>query len=251
MLKTFHHKLLLLQFVLNLLAILGLFYYWDPVWLFVTLLGKYIFANLGLEIGYHRLLAHRSFKTSIWVENVLTVFGVFGGFGPSLTWAANHRVHHRNSDKEGDPHPAKDIFKTFFWLNEKVPVNPTVVKDLLKNPIHKFCRDYYFTIWILAIALCLLLCGSKFTLYFLIIPGATGILSGAAINIITHKYGYRNVETNDCSTNNWWVNLYATFGGSGWHNNHHANPSNYRTNVKWWEWDLDGWVIERFLVKTA
>lgn len=249
MLKTFHYKLLFLQFVLHVLAIGGLIYYWDPIWLLVALLGKYIFANLGLEIGYHRLLSHRSFKTSKTIENILTFLGAYGGFGPSLTWTANHRVHHRNSDRDGDPHPANDTWKTFFWLNDKVPVNPGVVKDLLRNPFHRWIRDNYFKIWYLTLLVSALVLGLKFTVYFFAIPGASGVLSGAAINILCHRFGYRNFETRDQSTNNWWVNLYATFGGSGWHNNHHADPGNYTTKVKWWEWDLDGWVIKRFLMK--
>jgi stearoyl-CoA desaturase (delta-9 desaturase) len=251
MLKTFHHKLLLLQIILHLLAVVGLFYYWNLSWLLVSLLGKYIFANLGLEIGYHRLLSHRSFKTSTAIENVLSFLGIYGGFGPSLTWTANHRVHHKHSDRDGDPHPANDTWKTLFWLNDKVAVNPGVVKDLLRNPFHKWMRDNYFKIWYTTLAVSAILFGPQFTLYFFVIPGASGILSGAAINIMCHKFGYRNFKTQDQSTNNWWVNLYATFGGSGWHNNHHANPGSYTTKVKWWEWDLDGWVIKYFLRSTT
>lgn len=251
MLKTFHHRLLFLQAVLHVIAVAGLIYYWDPLWLLVALLGKYIFANLGLEIGYHRLLSHRSFKTSKSIENVLTFLGVYGGFGPSLTWTANHRVHHRNSDQEGDPHPSKDTWKTLFWLNDKVHVNPGIVKDMLRNPFHKWCRDHYFKIWYTTLIVSALVFGLQFTVYFFVIPGASGIASGAAINILCHKFGYRNHDTKDQSTNNWWVNLYATFGGSGWHNNHHANPGSYTTKVKWWEWDLDGWVIKNFLMSKA
>jgi len=248
MLKTFHQKLLFLQSVLYITSIIGLIFYWDPIWLLLSVFGKYIFANLGLEIGYHRLLSHRSFTTSRTVENILTFLGVYGGFGPSLTWTANHRVHHKNSDREGDPHPASETWKTFFWLNDKVPVNPSVVRDLLRNPFHKFLRDWYFTIWYLTLIVAFII-DPRIAIYLFAIPGATGLLSGAAINILCHKFGYRNFETKDKSTNNWWVNLYATFGGSGWHNNHHANPGSYTTKVKWWEWDLDGWIIEKFLMK--
>ena len=147
--KTFHNRLLLLQFILHLLAIVGLWYYWDPAWLLLSILGKYIFANLGLEIGYHRLLAHRSFKTSRTIENILTFLGLYGGFGSSLTWAATHRVHHKYSDKSEDPHPSYQIWSTWFWIDtyKESKINPSAIKDLLRNPFHKWLRDYYFVIW--------------------------------------------------------------------------------------------------------
>jgi stearoyl-CoA desaturase (delta-9 desaturase) len=239
----FHHKLLLLHGVLVALAVIGLIVYWDPIWLLVFVAGKYVFANIGLEIGYHRLFAHRSFKTAQWKENLLAFIGLYGAFGPSLTWTANHRVHHKHSDRDGDPHPASEGWRTFFWANDKVPIAPTVVKDLLRNPVHKFIRNHYFKIWIITLIIGAVLI-PKFTLYFLVLPGATGLLSAAAINILCHKIGYRNFETRDQSTNSILVNLYAMFGGSGWHNNHHANPGNWTTKVKWWETDLDGWVIK-------
>jgi stearoyl-CoA desaturase (delta-9 desaturase) len=223
------------------------------MWLLVSLLGKYIFANLGLEIGYHRLISHRSFKTSKLIENILIFLGIYGGFGSSLTWAAAHRMHHKYSDKDGDPHPSAKPLTTWFWIDtyKDAKINPSAIKDLLRNPFHKWTRENYFYIWYITLALSALLLGPKFTLYFFILVGASGMFSGGMLNIVCHKFGYRNFDTSDVSTNNWWVNLYATFGGSGWHNNHHANPGSYTTKVKWWEWDLDGLVIKHFLMRNV
>lgn len=245
-----HHKLLVLHVFLHIAGITGLIMFWDPLWLLITLFAKWLFYNLGVEIGLHRLISHRSFKTSILTENILVFLSIFGGFGSSLGWAANHRVHHRNSDKENDPHPAHEPIKTWFWLdtNTKVNISPTVVKDLLKNPFHKWTRDNYFKIWIIA-TIVLALISVKFTVYFLILPGMLSMFSGGVINVICHKFGYRNFETNDESRNNLWVNIFAMGGGSGLHNNHHMNPGSYRTKVKWHELDLDGWIIEKWLMR--
>jgi stearoyl-CoA desaturase (delta-9 desaturase) len=58
---------------------------------------------------------------------------------------------------------------------------------------------------------------------------------------LTHYHGYRNHNTNDCSTNSW-ISTLITYG-DGWHNNHHYNPSNFTTQEKWWEIDPAGWII--------
>lgn len=246
----YHHRLLILHGFLHVISVIGLIVFWDVNWLLVTLFAKWLFFNLGIEIGLHRLVAHRSFKTSPLVENILIFLSVFGGFGSTLGWAANHRVHHRNADKEGDPHPASEPFKTWFWINTDTAatISPTVVKDLLRNPIHKWVRDNYFKIW--GVALCVLsLISLKFALYFLVIPGTLSMFSGGVLNVICHKWGYRNFDTPDNSRNNWAVWLFSCGGGAGWHNNHHAAPNNYTTSAKWYEIDLDGLIIKHILMK--
>lgn len=245
-----HHKLLMLHVFLHVAGIVGLIVYWDPAWLLITIFAKWLFYNLGVEIGLHRLVSHRSFKTDLWIENTLIFLSVYGGFGSSLGWAANHRQHHRHSDKDQDPHPATEPWKTWFWMetNKNANISPSSVKDLLKNPFHRWIRDNYFRIWIVTLAV-LALISIKFTVYFLIVPGMLSMFSGGLLNVVCHKFGYRNFDTADESRNNFWVNLFACGGGSGLHNNHHRNPGSYTTKVKWYELDLDGWVIKKWLMR--
>jgi stearoyl-CoA desaturase (delta-9 desaturase) len=61
------------------------------------------------------------------------------------------------------------------------------------------------------------------------------------VNSATHIWGYRNYETDDDSTNLWWVGLLAF--GEGWHNNHHAFQRMARHGHKWWEVDTTYWAI--------
>lgn len=61
------------------------------------------------------------------------------------------------------------------------------------------------------------------------------------VNSATHKWGYRNYETDGTSTNCWWVGLLAA--GEGWHNNHHAQPSCAAHGHRWWEFDQSFWII--------
>ncbi|MBT5093397.1 MAG: acyl-CoA desaturase, partial [Halobacteriovoraceae bacterium] len=60
------------------------------------------------------------------------------------------------------------------------------------------------------------------------------------VNSATHKFGYRNFDTSDDSSNLWWVSLLAA--GEGWHNNHHAFQKSAKHGIKWWEFDLT-WML--------
>ena len=63
---------------------------------------------LGIGMGYHRLLTHRGYKTYRWVEYVLTWCGTLALEGGPIFWVATHRIHHQNSDHEGDPHTPRE-----------------------------------------------------------------------------------------------------------------------------------------------
>ena len=249
-LTNHHHKLLLLQSILHIGAIAGLIIYFDPWYLLVALVGKYLIANVGAEIGYHRFISHKSFKTKPWLEYILLLFGTFGGQGSAIGWAANHRVHHRNSDKPGDPHPATETLRTWFWIgtNSKVNVSPTVVKDLIKKDIYLLQRNYYFT-FLYTVYFLVALIDIKFLIYFFFIPGMLIMFGGGLQNVICHKYGYRNFDTDDTSTNNFWVNLYGQFSGSGLHNNHHMYPGRWNNAIKPWELDLSSTIIKIIMIK--
>ena len=64
----------------------------------------YAIQMFGVSIGFHRYLAHKSFKTSPFFEGVLMITGSMALEGPVLFWVSTHRRHHRFSDEQGDPH---------------------------------------------------------------------------------------------------------------------------------------------------
>ncbi|MEA2478539.1 MAG: hypothetical protein QOJ07_461, partial [Thermoleophilaceae bacterium] len=64
----------------------------------------YVATGLGITVGFHRLLTHRSFKTKPWVRTTLAAVGSAAIEGPVISWVADHRKHHAFTDREGDPH---------------------------------------------------------------------------------------------------------------------------------------------------
>src|SRR5579864_2454646 len=63
----------------------------------VVSLVLYLLTVIGVTMGFHRLLTHRSFQTPKPVEYFLTVLGCLANQGGSLQWVATHRMHHAHS----------------------------------------------------------------------------------------------------------------------------------------------------------
>ena len=64
----------------------------------------YTLTGMGITVGFHRLFTHRSFKTRLPVRVLLAVLGSAAVEGPLIEWVSTHRMHHRFSDRPGDPH---------------------------------------------------------------------------------------------------------------------------------------------------
>lgn len=224
--------------------------YWSWNNLSIMLIGVFLLAPIGINVGYHRLLTHRSFTAPRWLRYSLVTFGAILGAGPPIHWAAMHRVHHRHSDTDLDPHNATKGFWYSHILHMFVKDDhetggahlETYAPDLLRDPYLAWLNKYW--IWF-ALA----------TLPVLYVIGGVGlVLWGAFVRLIltwhimwfvnsaSHIWGYRNYETKDLTVNNWWVGVLAA--GEGWHNNHHADPACAAHGHKWWEFDFSYLIIQ-------
>lgn len=207
-----------------------------------------IFQVLGANIGLHRFLAHQSFRTTRFNEILLIGLSNLIGLGSSVSWIAVHRYHHLTSDSESDCHSPQHLpisrIITGRWKD--LPIQPQVLKSILKDPIQRFFHFHYFKIHLIWMAI-LILVGHKFFLALYCVPAFLIFYTSYAVVIGCHKWGYRNFETPDKSHNNIFVSLVTL--GEGWHNNHHSRQLNIRQGVKPWEWDPNAWIINTFFVK--
>ena len=83
-------------------------------------LALYVIRMFFITAGYHRYFSHRTFKTSRVFQFLLAFFAQTSMQKGALWWAANHRIHHKNSDTLEDPHSAK-LFgfwyaHTSYWI---------------------------------------------------------------------------------------------------------------------------------------
>ena len=240
---------------------------WSDVAVFLIM---YLLTGLGVTVGFHRHLTHRSFATSRRMRGLLAILGSMAIEGPVTAWVADHRKHHAFSDREGDPHSPhvdhgggwggalRGLFHAHVgWLfihthrGNKARYTP----DLQKDPVVSWV-DRTFVLWVtvgllLAFALGWAIGGS-------VGAGLTGLLWGGgvrmlvvhhvtySINSLCHFFGEKRFATGDESRNLLWLSL-PTFGES-WHNNHHAFPTSAAHGLRRRDPDPSAaviWVLER------
>ena len=197
----------------------------------------YFSALVGTTIGYHRYFTHRSFKTTVFLEYVILLFGLISGGRSALTWAAVHRMHHAKSDTVEDPHSPVYVgvwrVITSRWHVEYIPKKYIV--DLIKNPRLIFFHKYGKYIH-LAYAAAMLLAGFNFFIIFVVMPFALSWAGFGLFNWIAHKDG----KPTDIPIMNF------ISPGEGWHKYHHDHPMAYKLN----KFDIAGWTIERFFINS-
>lgn len=257
-LATFNYKIRSLQLINHGFMIFGLIlasYYNQLSLLWLSLLFYVLFMPGGTVVGLHRLLSHKSFKTSKFWEYTLSLLSIFGTVGSTITWVSLHRLHHATSDQLNDPHspytgrgPGEKLkftywqaFKAWTGLWDVVILHPRYVIDLIHNSFHVFLHKNYFKIIFFTCAL-LAVIDPWLVLFVYIIPACGTLHATSIINVIAHAHGYKSYETNDESRNSWIGNLVTL--GDGWHNTHHANPGKWYYRERWWEWDLCGEFIK-------
>jgi stearoyl-CoA desaturase (delta-9 desaturase) len=213
----------------------------------VTLFLYWLTACIGITLGYHRLVSHRSFETPKWLEYFLVFCGTLACEGGPISWVGLHRIHHKFSDHDGDPHDSNKGFwwSHMGWMFIKNPANkdvPKYTKDIQNDPFYLFCEKYFIPIQVVLGLLLFWWGGWSLVIWGIFLRLVLVFHVTWFVNSATHKFGYVSHESNDHSRNCWWVAL-LTFG-EGWHNNHHAFQYSARHGLAWWEIDLTWFTIK-------
>jgi stearoyl-CoA desaturase (Delta-9 desaturase) len=233
------------------------------------LLVMYLVTGYGVTVGFHRLLTHRSFQVSKPVEYAFAVLGSMAVQGPVIGWVADHRKHHAHADEEGDPHSPhvghgdgpgavlRGLWHAHVgWLLEhQGQSGKQYARDLYEDRGMRIINRR-FPLLVLASLLIPALAGWLLT--GTLLGAATGLLWGGlvriflvhhvtwSVNSVCHFLGQRRFETEDQSTNVFWLAL-PSFGES-WHHNHHAFPRSAVHGLRRWELDPSAaliWVLEK------
>lgn len=237
-------NLFYLQIIVHILTLYWVFNYFNLINLFFVF-GVYFFTGcLGMSVTYHRLLTHKSFKTNKVIEFLGTLLATLGLTGSSISWTAAHRQHHRNADKQNDPHSPTILgyFKAQ-WGSMFSPININK-SPIISSSMHRFFHRYYLHINLIYAILLFVLGGLYALLTFYIVPACILWNAGSLINTICHTkwLGYRRYEVPDKSTNNPILGL--LMWGEGWHNNHHRFQNRPNIGEKWYEIDIGYYIIK-------
>jgi len=236
-------------------------------WLNLLLLTVFYFVIAhGVTIGFHRLFTHRSFEACRPLKVILALLGSMSFQGSLIGWVADHRRHHRFSDRPGDPH--SPIFRGGEHLPKVrgfvhahagwVFSNPCTPRsefapDLLADPDLVLIDKLFVPCCIATLAL-------PFGIGYALtgtLAGAVGALVWAgivrisvghnltwSINSVCHRFGKRPFRTRDASTNFGALALFT--GGESWHNAHHAFPTLARHGVDRGQFDTSAVLIRLF-----
>jgi stearoyl-CoA desaturase (delta-9 desaturase) len=233
-----------------LVAAIPFFWGWGLNWHDIVIGAVFYWVSgLGITVGYHRYFTHASFKAKPSLRFALALAGSLALEGPVITWVADHRRHHKYSDKDGDPHSpwrygtstralAKGLwFAHVGWLFDPEQTSQEkFAPDLLSDKRLQWINKWYallvaFTLLAPAVAGGFWTSAGIFSLH-----GAVEALFWAglvratllhhvtwSINSICHTWGKKEWESRDRSRNVAWLAI-ASFGES-WHNLHHADPT--------------------------
>ncbi len=235
---------------LGTLTALYLAFLGQITWLDIILcISMVILTELGITMGFHRMLVHQSFIAHPIVKFILLMLGSMALQGPASNWASVHLKHHAHTDDDDDPHSPTVkgwLHSHCGWIftmahDEHISARQTFGKKFQQDKMVQFF-DATFFVW------------SMIGLFIpFLIGGLNGLLWGGfvrlflalnftwSVNSFCHIIGGRMFNTADKSKNNFIVGILAM--GEGWHNNHHAFPRSAFHGMAWWQIDITGYII--------
>jgi stearoyl-CoA desaturase (delta-9 desaturase) len=201
-------------------------------------------SGLGITAGAHRLWAHRSYTATWPLRLALMLMNSMANQGSVYHWSRDHRVHHKHSDEDADPHNASRgfFYSHVGWLLVKkhrctleagaqLPCD-----DLLADPIVYFQRacDPWINLlmcFVVPSVVPMLLWGESYWNGFFV-AGALRYVYVLhvtwCVNSVAHFFGERPYDGSSLPAENWFVSFVAL--GEGWHNWHHKFPYDYATS---------------------
>jgi stearoyl-CoA desaturase (Delta-9 desaturase) len=235
---------------------------WSDLALFAVM---YVLTGLGVTVGYHRLLTHRSFMTFKPIEYLFAVLGSMAVQGPVIAWVADHRKHHAHTDEEGDPHSPHighgsgvsgalrglwHAHAGWLWRTHGQARAHKYARELVEDRGMRSINRRFPLIVGASLALPALL---GFALTGTLHGALTGLVWGGfariflqhhitwSVNSVCHFFGRRRFDVDDHSTNVFWLALPSL--GESWHHNHHAFPRSAVHGLRWWELDPSAALI--------
>ena len=230
--------------VVHLLSLYALqFASWDAFFLMIFL--GWVTGCLGLTLGYHRLLTHKSFEVPKWLERIFATCGALSAeYGP-IEWVGIHRQHHKWSDKGMDPH---NINRGFWWAHIgwmlfRVPGEKRVKRyaaDLRKDPYYRWLDNNFLALQIPLAFILYSLGGWTYVLWGIPVRILVVYHLTWCINSVCHTWGTKPFDHPHEALNNRLMGWIAF--GEGWHNNHHAYPSSAKHGLQG-QFDLTWYII--------
>lgn len=205
---------------------------------FLILLG----AGFGVTAGSHRYFTHKSYRANKPLRYFLIFLQTLSAQEDIIKWVRDHRVHHKFTDTNADPHNSKRgfFFSHMGWLFIRKHPDVTTfgkkvdMSDLENDKFLLFHKAIYMpTSWVVAFIGPILISyywwheDFKGAYYLNMFRYVLGLHVNWSINSFAHIYGMRPFDRNNSSRDSPLFGFLAF--GEGWHNFHHAFPWDYKT----------------------
>lgn len=245
-----------LSFIILHLLPLGALFTGATLFDWIVCAVLYVTRMFWVTGGYHRYFSHKTYKTSRWFQFLIAFFSQTSVQKGALWWASHHRVHHRHSDTEHDPHSMK-LFGFWYshmgWIASKKHKNTEykIIGDYAKYPELVWLNKYHLVpplfLALVVMAIGGIVNGGSITAMFTS-AGLSTLFIGFflstillfhgtfSINSLMHKIGNQRYKSGDESRNSLILALVTL--GEGWHNNHHYYQASARQGFFWWEIDI-------------
>ncbi|XP_026326272.1 acyl-CoA Delta(11) desaturase-like [Hyposmocoma kahamanoa] len=202
----------------------------------------YIGSGFGVTGGAHRLWTHRAYKAKRPLQLFLLMCFSSAGQNSLYQWVRDHRIHHKYSDTDADPHNANRglFFSHIGWLmlkkNDQVKQAGKLIdmSDIESDPVLKFYNKHfnYFKLifcYILPTMTGIWLWGENWkcaVAWQCFIRYLSAFHSELTVNSLAHAFGYKPYNKTIMPAENRFVATCTL--GEGWHNYHHAFPFDYK-----------------------
>ena len=225
----------------------------------------YLVTAVGITVGFHRLLTHRSFQTSKRTEYLFAALGSMAVQGPVISWVADHRKHHAHTDVDGDPHSPHvghhggpwgvlaglwHAHTGWLFSSQGRADWKRFAPDLYEDGGMRAISRNFGPLVFAGLALPAL---AGYAVSGTLTGAATGLLWGGlvrvffvhhvtwSVNSVCHFFGSRRFDTDDRSTNVFWLAIPSL--GESWHHNHHAFPRSASHGLRRGELDPSAAII--------
>jgi fatty-acid desaturase len=232
------------------------------LWRSLLIGGSYFFfgwflCGLYLADILHMGIAHRALDYKGWFIKAVTILNnTLGLYVNPVTWVNRHRLHHKNSDHDGDPNKLSSdgLWRTVYLCLKpyRCVENLAADADILQSPSIRFVSSPIFAVVAQSANFCLLwkLVGDfKFAAVMWVGTRIFALWVNMIQNYWTHtrKFGYRRYDDDRDNAMNIgeWLPVTATFSAC-LRNNHHHYPTLLRLSHHESEYDF-GFLTVRVL----
>lgn len=240
-----------------LLAMAGIYYHYQfeatSGYLYLYAIILYVLSGIAITAGYHRLFAHRSYQARFGLKLYYLIMGAGALQNSALKWCADHRVHHKDVDKETDPYNINKGFwyahiTWIFYKDQQNNAAKEIAKDLNQDALVLWQNKYYLSIASLTAFILPLILGilHDAPVGGLAIAGFLRIVvvhhCTFFINSLAHTWGTQTYTDKNSAKDNFILALFTY--GEGYHNFHHLFQSDYRNGLRWYHFDPTKWWIK-------